>query len=105
MNEFFKNQAAADKFADDLLNTLTDTYYSWTEEEGRFKVKVKKAFCLKGYRKLPAKAEEVFTGQSVSYALDLMKDKGWKNMSRFALSAESVGFTVRNFRNMSVITL
>jgi hypothetical protein len=108
MSRNFKNQAAADRFAEDLLNTLTDTYYVWTAElPGRFPRKVRKARNVR-FREIPAKAEEVFTGQSISYAIQLLRDKGWKNVSNhhnFKEAAEEVGFTVREFYGVSVVTL
>ena len=107
MSQNFKTQEIANRFAEDLLNTLNDTYYVWTDDSAKSSWigSVKKATMARYGRQVPAKAEETITGQSLSYAIQLLRDNGWKNLSNFESAAEETGFTVRRFANMTVITL
>ena len=74
----FKNEIEKAKFADDLLNCLNDKYYSWTEDTNSWRGKVRKCMMVRGYRKIPAKAEKFYTGCSVSWAIQSRRDKGKK---------------------------
>lgn len=104
----FRIEADRTRFADDLLSCLRDTYYVWTEETNSWMGKVQKAQMLRGYWRLPVKAEETFTGQAISHAIQEMRYKGWKNISNhheFKEAAIEAGFAVREFYGTTVITL
>ena len=108
MTRYFNNPADAAKFADQLLAMLYDTYYVWTEDTQSWRGYVRKCRMLRGYCKLPAKAEETFVGQSVSHCIQHMRGNGWRNIGddhKFVAIAEHLGFEVRQYDGVRVVTL